>query len=414
MSAESTAAPGAAPGPLRGLKVLELGHFIAGPFCTRLLADQGAAVIKVEPPRVGDPIRTWGNTQHGRALWWSCHGRNKKCVTLDLRHDKARPMLEALVAWADVIVENFRPGMMEKIGLGFDRIQAINPRCILARISGFGQDGPYRDKVAFGVVGEALGGIRYLTAHPDRPELPSVRVGVSIGDSLAGIYAMAGILAAVYERDVRGTGKGRVLDIALYEAVFSLLEGSLTEYGALGIVRQPAGSGVPTAAPTDTYRCRDGQWLCIAANADNLFARLSAAMGMPDLPKDERFAHNRSRLKNVAALNALIGAWAARFDAAEAERILEAAEVPVSRIYTIADIAADPHYKARGMIRDVDDPAFGHVLHPGIVPRFDDRGERGDIAWAGPDVGAHNAEIYGSLCGIDARALAALAEEGVI
>ncbi|MGE0748122.1 MAG: CaiB/BaiF CoA transferase family protein [Rhodospirillales bacterium] len=401
-------------GPLRGLKVLELGHFIAGPFCTRLLADLGAEVVKVEPPRAGDPVRSWGNMVDGRSLWWSCHGRNKKCVTLDLRHARAKPILDKLVGWADVIVENFRPGMMERIGLGFPAIQAINPRCILMRISGFGQDGPYRDKVAFGVVGEAMGGIRYLTAHPDRPELPSVRVGVSIGDSISGLYAMAGVLAAVYERDVAGTGRGREVDVALYESVFSMLEGSLTEYGALGVVRQPSGSGVPTAAPTDAWRCKDGAWLCIGANSDNLFARLCKVLGQPELAADSRFRDNPARLANVKELNALIGEWAATQTAAEAERILDAAEVPVSRIYTIADIAADPHYRARGMVQAVDDPAFGTVLHPGVVPRFDDRGPQGGIAWTGPAVGAHNAEVYGALLGADAAALHSLAQEGVI
>jgi len=311
-------------------------------------------------------------------------------------------------------VENFRPGMMERIGLGFAAIQKINPRCILMRISGFGQDGPYRDKVAFGVVGEAMGGIRYLTAHPDRPELPSVRVGVSIGDSLSGLYAMAGVLAAVYERDVVGTGRGREVDVALYESVFSMLEGSLIEYGALGVVRQPSGSGVPTAAPTDAWRCKDGAWLCIGANSDNLFARLCKVLGRPELAADPRFSDNPARLANVKELNAIIGEWAAARTAAEAELLLDEAQVPVSRIYTIADIAADPHYRARGMVQAVDDPAFGEVLHPGVVPRFDAHGPRGGIAWTGPAVGAHNAEVYGALVGADAAALQSLAQEGVI
>ncbi len=395
-------------GPLRGLKVLELGHFIAAPFCTRLLADHGADVIKVEPP-TGEPLRTWGAQAQGRSIIWSLHNRNKRCVTLDMKAPAGRPVIERLVRWADVIVENFRPGQLEKWSLGFPELQRINSRIILVRISGYGQTGPYKDRHSFGAIGEAVGGIRYLTGFPENQvDLPSVRTGISLGDDISALYAVAGVLAAVYERDVTGTGVGRQVDVALYEGVFSLLEGILPEYGMDGTVRRPQGSGMPTAVPSDTYRAKDGQWLVIAGNSDPIFARLCRLMGRPDMAEDQRLKTNVGRLEHRAEVDEAISAWAVTLPAAEAERILNESGIPASRTFTVADCAADPHFQSRGMVREVDDPLIGRTLHPGVVPQFDDAGAMGRIAWPGPDIGAHNAEIYAGLLGLEDAELQSL------
>jgi crotonobetainyl-CoA:carnitine CoA-transferase CaiB-like acyl-CoA transferase len=385
-------------GPLRTLKVLELGHFIAAPFCTRLLADQGADVVKVEPPG-GDPARTWGKQVNGQSVMWSLHNRNKRCVTLDLKNPAERGRIEALVAWADVLAENFRPGQLERWSLGIDQLHAINPRLIVARISGYGQDGPYRNRASFGAVGEAFGGVRYLTGYPSGvSDLPPVRTGVSFGDDVAALYAAMGILAAVHERDVLGTGRGRVIDVALFEGVFSLLEGALPEYASCGVVRQPSGSAMPTSVPSDTYRAADG-WLVIAGNSDAIFRRLCGLIGRPDMATDERLATNAGRLIHRAEVDAAIAAWVATMPAAEAERVLNEESVPATRAFTVADCVEDPHYQARGMIVDVDDPLIGPTKHAGIVPRFDTTAPTGRIAWPGPGIGQHNAEVFGALAG---------------
>lgn len=383
-------------GPLRTLKVLEFGHFIAAPFCTRLLADQGADVIKVEPPG-GDPARDWGKKVNGQSAMWSLHNRNKRCVTLDLKATAARSKVEALIRWADVLVENFRPGQLERWGLGIERLHEINSRLIVARISGYGQDGPYRDRASFGAVGEAFGGLRYLTGYPEgTTELPPVRTGVSFGDDIAALYAAMGILAAVHERDVLGTGKGRVIDVALYEGVFSLLEGALPEYASCGVIRRPSGSAMPTAVPSDTYRAQDG-WVVIAGNSDPIFQRLCHLMGRPDMAGDPRLSTNAGRVAHRAEVDAAIAAWVATLTAADAERILNDAAVPATRTFTVADCVEDPHYKARRMIVDVDDPLIGPTKHAGIVPRFDSSAPTGRIAWPGPAIGQHNDEVFASL-----------------
>ncbi|WP_460452220.1 CaiB/BaiF CoA transferase family protein [Alsobacter sp. SYSU BS001988] len=383
-------------GPLRSLRVLELGHFIAAPFCTRLLADQGADVIKVEPPG-GDPARDWGKKVDGQSVMWSMHNRNKRCVTLDLKDPAERTKIEALIDWADVLVENFRPGQLERWGLGVETLHAWNPRLIIARISGYGQDGPYRDRASFGAVGEAFGGVRHLTGYPEGvTELPPVRTGVSFGDDVAALYAAMGILAAVHERDVLGTGKGRVIDIALYEGVFSLLEGALPEYASCGIVRQPSGSAMPTSVPSDTYRARDG-WLVIAGNSDAIYRRLCVIVGRPDMAEDPRLSTNAGRLAHRAEVDAAIAAWVETMEAAEAERILNENSVPATRAFTIADCVQDPHYKARGMVVDLHDPLIGATRHAGIVPRFDGSGATGRIAWPGPALGQHNDEVFEEL-----------------
>jgi crotonobetainyl-CoA:carnitine CoA-transferase CaiB-like acyl-CoA transferase len=397
-------------GPLTGLRVLELGHFVAAPFCTRLLGDLGADVIKVEPPK-GDPVREWGARLAGESLWWSVHGRNKRCVTLDLKHPKGREIVLALVAHCDVLVENFRPGQLDRMGLTEAALRAARPDLVIARISGYGQDGPQRDRASFGVIGEAVGGLRYLTNHaPGTSDLPPVRVGLSIGDSVAGIYACFGIMAALWKRGGRG-GQGTSVDVALSEAIASLLEGALPEYGALGIVRQPSGGRIATAAPTNAYRTRDGIWLLIAANSDALFRRLAGAMEAPDLLEDPRFAGNQARVANAEALDARITEWTLQRDVAALELVLAAADVPSTRAYSIADVAADPQFLFRGMVRQVEDPLLGRVLHPGIVPHVP--GDPGQIRWPGPPVGAHNREVFGGLLAMSDAALAELVSEGV-
>jgi len=412
-------------GPLTGLRVLELGHFVAAPFCTRLLGDLGADIIKIEPPGAGDPVRQWGQQVDGNSLWWSVHGRNKRSVTLNLKHRKAADLVLRLAAGCDAVVENFRPGGLQHLGIGPDALRAARPGLVLAHISGFGQDGPYRDRAAFGVIGEAMGGLRHLTDHaPGTSDLPPVRVGISIGDSLAGLYAAFGIMAALWARDRAGAqgnkaqggsahgGGGRTLDVALTDSVLSLMEGMLPEYGTLGLVRQPSGSRIATAAPTSAYPTSDGKWILIAANSEPLFARLAALIGQPGLPQDPRFAGNPARVANVDALDGIIGAWSRQHPAAALDAMLVAADIPATLVYTAAEIAADPQFRHRGMVQGVPDPLFGTVLQPGVVPRVAE--DPGRIRWPGPPVGAHTEQVLGELLGLDAAAIAALRGEGVV
>jgi formyl-CoA transferase len=384
-------------GPLAGLKVLEIGHYIAGPFCTRLLADLGAEVVKIEPPG-GDPVRGWGASKDGHAVWFSVHGRNKKSVVLDLKRE--RDTVLALAAKADVLVENLRAGQLERLRLGPDVLQAVNPRLTIARISGYGQDGPYRDKPAFGAIGEAIGGLRHVTGHPSgSSELPPPRCGISISDDLAGMYAAIGLLAALWQRDAAGTGRGRVIDVNLVDSVVSLMEGMLPEYALDGRVRQPTGAAIPTAAPTNTYPCADGRWLCIAGNSDLIFRRLMPAIGRPELALAPEYATNAQRCTHRETLDAAIAAWTRTLPAREAEAILEAAEVPCSRLYDIADIASDPHLRARQAVQEIDDPLIGRTLHPGPAIRLDGDAPEDVVAWTGPAVGAHTHEVLASWIG---------------
>ncbi len=384
--------------PLTGLKILEIGHYIAAPFCTRILADLGAEVIKLEPPG-GDPFRGWGAEKDGNSVWFSIHGRNKLSVELDLKKD--RDILLKLAARADVLVENLRAGQLERLKIGPDVLQGVNPRLVIARISGYGQDGPYRDKPAFGAIGEAIGGLRHLTAHPGgTTELPPPRCGISISDDLAGLYAAIGLLAAVWQRDAMGTGRGRVVDVNLVDSVFSLMEGMLPEYALDGRVRQPAGAALPTASPTNTYPCADGRWLCIAGNSDLIFARLMTAIGRPGLAADPAYATNGLRCENRAALDDAIAAWTRTLPAKQAEAILEAAEVPCSRLFDIADCAADPHFRARRAVQEVDDPLLGRTLHPGPTIRLDGEAPEDVVRWTGPAVGAHTDYVLHTLLGL--------------
>lgn len=405
--------PSETSGLLSGLRVLEIGHFVAAPFCTRILADLGADVIKIEPPGTGDPVRQWGEQVDGNSVWWSVHGRNKRSVTLDLRSSRSQEIVLGLVRQCDALVENFRPGHLARFGLDAAALRRARPDLIVAHISGYGQDGPYRDRAAFGVIGEAVGGLRYLSNHePGTSNLPPVRVGLSIGDSVAGLYSAFGLLAALWHRQRQPVGTGGCsLDVALTESVFSLMEGVLPEYGLLGNIRQPSGGRIATAAPTNAYRTADGVWLLIAANSDALFARLSALIGEADLPSDPRFAGNPARVAHAAELDAIIGRWTARQTAAALEEELANTDIPSTRVYTIADCAADPQFRARGMVREIDDPILGHVLHPGIVPHVPEF--PGTVRWPGPPVGAHTREVFRELLGLDDDQIADLAREGV-
>jgi len=351
--------------PLAGLKVLELGQLIAGPFAARTLADFGADVVKIESPGSGDPLRKWRLLKNGTSVWWQVQSRNKRSVALDLKDPAAQDIVRQLAAEADVLVENFRPGAMEAWGLGPDVLLALNPRLIMLRISGYGQTGPYRDKPGFGVVAEAMSGLRHLTAEPGR--VP-VRVGVSIGDTLAALHGVIGILLALHER--HRSGQGQVIDVALYEAVFNCMESLLPEYSAFGAVREPAGSALPGIAPSNAYRCNDGGYALIAGNGDSIFRRLMTAIGREDLGRDPDLGDNTGRVARVGEIDGAIGDWAAQRSVEEVLAVLDAAEVPAGRIYTVADIARDPHYLARGMIEQIRMDDGSDLALPGITPKL--------------------------------------------
>lgn len=353
------------PGALAGLKVVELGQLIAGPFAAKTLADFGAEVIKIEPPGAGDPLRQWRLIKDGTSVWWQVQSRNKRSLVLDLRQSEAQAIVRKLVKEADVLIENFRPSAMESWGLSPDALLELNPGLIMLRISGYGQTGPYKDKPGFGVVAEAMGGLRHLSAEPGR--LP-VRVGVSIGDTLASLHGVIGILMALHEKQT--SGLGQVIDVALYEAVFNCMESLLPEYSAFGAVRGPAGSALPGIAPSNAYLCKDGKCALIAGNGDSIFKRLMAAIGRDDLAADPALTDNAGRVKRVEEIDAAIGAWTSNLNVAEVLAVLDQAAVPAGRIYTVEDIAADPHYLARGMLTDVS-MSDGSVLKvPGMVPKL--------------------------------------------
>jgi formyl-CoA transferase len=354
-----------ATGPLAGLKVIELGQLIAGPFAAKTLGDFGADVIKIEPPGLGDPLRKWRLLKDGTSVWWQVQSRNKQSLALDLKRKEAQDIVHKLVAESDVLIENFRPGAMEGWGLGPDELLAINPRLIMLRVSGYGQTGPYRDRPGFGVVGEAMGGIRHLTAEPGR--VP-VRVGISLGDTLAALHGVIGILLALQER--HQSGKGQVIDVALYEAMFNCMESLLPEYSAFGAVRGPAGSALPGIAPSNAYLCKDGGYALIAGNGDSIFKRLMTVISREDLGNDPALADNTGRVARVAEIDAAIGTWAARLSVDEVLAALDSASVPAGRIYTVADIANDPHYAARGMLQQVQMDDGSQLMVPGIVPKL--------------------------------------------
>jgi len=352
-------------GALTGLKVVELGQLIAGPFAAKTLADFGADIIKIEPPGAGDPLRQWRLLKEGTSVWWQVQSRNKRSLALDLRQSEAQAVVRKLIIEADVLIENFRPGAMESWGLGPDALLELNPGLIILRISGYGQTGPYKDKPGFGVVAEAMGGLRHLSAEPGR--LP-VRVGVSIGDTLASLHGVIGILMALHEK--QRSGLGQVIDVALYEAVFNCMESLLPEYSAFGAVRGPAGSALPGIAPSNAYLCKDGKCALIAGNGDSIFKRLMMAIGRDDLAVDPTLTDNAGRVRRVEEIDAAIGAWTSKLNVAEVLAVLDQAAVPAGRIYTVEDIAADPHYLARGMLAEVT-MSDGSILKvPGMVPKL--------------------------------------------
>ncbi len=399
------------PGPLAGIRVLELGMLLAGPFTGRLLGDMGAEIIKVEPPGKPDPLREWGKARYkGRSLWWGVQSRNKKCVTLDLRTEKGQDLLRELARQSDVVVENFRPGTLEKWNLGWDELREANPALILCRVSGYGQTGPYSPRAGFASVAEAMGGLRYLNGFPGEPP---PRLHLSLGDSLAGMFAAQGILAALYRRDALGGRRGQVVDVSLLESCFALLESTVPEYDRLGIVRGPGGTGLKGVAPSNIFRSRDDKWMVIAANADNVFRRLCAAMGSPELADDERFSTHLARGEHQEEIEGIVAEWAGGLDAAEIDRVLNEAGVICGPIYTIADIFEDEHFRAREMLVEHEDPEFGTYIGPGIVPKFSETPAQ--VRWSATwEHGSHNREIFGGLLGLSDETLAELKAEGVL
>jgi formyl-CoA transferase len=392
--------------PLHGLRGVELGQLIAGPFAAKTLADFGADVVKIETPKTGDPLRKWRLLKDGTSVWWQVQSRNKRSVALDLKDKAAQDIVRQLVKDADVLIENFRPGAMEGWGLGPDDLLALNPRLIMLRISGYGQTGPYRDKPGFGVVAEAMSGLRHLTAEPGR--VP-VRVGVSIGDTLASLHGVIGILTALHERE--RSGQGQVIDVALYEAVFNCMESLLPEYSAFGAVRQAAGSALPGIAPSNAYRCQDEGYVLIAGNGDSIFKRLMHTLGRDDLGADPALADNAGRVQRVAEIDAVIAAWTGQMTVAQVLDALDKAAVPAGRIYTVADIAADPHYQARGMIQQLQMEDGTSLAVPGIIPKLSRTpgSHRRNAPAIGQDTDAVLSEI-----GLTAAQIQALKDKGIV
>ena len=400
--------PGTQQLPLSGVKVLELGSLIAGPYAGSLFAQFGAEVIKIEPPGVGDPLRKWRKLHEGTSLWWYVQSRNKKSVSLDLKCEEGRSIVCRLVSEIDVLIENFRPGTLEKWGLGWEELSAINPRLVMVRISGYGQTGPRRHMPGFAAIAEGMGGLRHVTGYPDRPP---VRAGVSIGDTLASLYGVVGALMAIHHVKVNG-GMGQVVDVALYEAVFAVMESLMPEYSLQGVVRGRTGSSLPGISPSNTYLCRDGGYVIIAANGDALFQRLMAAIGRRDLADDPALAHNDGRVTRNDELDKAIGEWTLRCDVAEVVRQLELAEVPVGKSFTAADIYEDEQYAARHMLEKHPLPRGGPLVTiPGIVPKLSNT--PGQTRWLGPDLGEQTTEVLTS-CGIGLEAIQALKAKGVI
>lgn len=382
---------------LKGIKVIELGQLIAGPFAGKTLAEFGADVIKIEPTETGDPLRNWRMLRNGTSVWWEVQSRNKRSVELDLRTPEGQSAVRALAQEADVLIENFKPETLEKWGLGWDDLHTLNPRLVMLRISGYGQTGPYRHKPGFGVLGEAMGGLRHLTGEPGR--VP-VRVGVSIGDTLSALHGVIGVMLALYYRDARG-GEGQMIDVALYESVFNVMESLVPEYAAFGAVRERSGSALPGIAPTNAYRCRDGKYALVAGNGDSIFRRLMDAIGRNDLARDPELARNEGRVARVQEIDAAIEVWTQERTLDDVLAILDAANVPAGRIYAVDDIVSDPQYIAREMVVDVTTADGLPLKVPGIVPKLSTT--PGRIACPAPRLGEHTAEVLDA-CGWPARA----------
>jgi succinyl-CoA--D-citramalate CoA-transferase len=395
--------------PLEGVRVVEMGSLLAGPFCGQLLADFGAEVIKVEPPGKGDPMREWGrHRKNGHTLWWPIIARNKKSVTLNLREREGQELARELISGADVVVENFRPGTMERWGLGYEDLSETNPGLVMVRVSGYGQTGPYRGRAGFGAIGESMGGIRHVTGFPDRPP---PRVGVSLGDSLAATFGAFGAVTALYNREARN-GEGQVVDVGIYEAVLALMESTIPEYALAGHVRGRTGAILPFVAPSNTYPTCDDDYVVIGANADTVFARFAEATGHPEWAEDERYATHNARGENQEELDSMISGWTKEHTVDEVLEVLKEAGVPASKVFTAQDMVEDPHYAARENVVTVQDPEIGPFPMQNVVPRLIDT--PGKVRWTGPALGQHNDEVYGEVLGLSEEEREALRERGVI
>jgi crotonobetainyl-CoA:carnitine CoA-transferase CaiB-like acyl-CoA transferase len=406
MTSTTPTAP-AVSGPLAGIKVIEMGTLIAGPYGARLLAEFGAEVIKIEVPKKGDPIRNWRVLHNGTSLWWYVQSRNKKCITLDCGAPEGLAVLKTLLAEADVLIENFRPGTLDKWGLTRAALAEINPRLVISRISGFGQTGPYSKRPGFGAIGESMGGIRYLTGYPG---MAPTRVGISLGDSVAALYAVIGILMALYHRDVK-QGGGQEIDVALYEAVFSLMESMVPEYDQKQVIRERTGSVLPGISPSNVYPTKDGKYAVIAANGDAIVQRLLKLIGRDDLLDDERFSSNEQRVRHMEFIDGLISAWSSALELDACLDQLNEHGIPAGPIYSIEDIFRDPQYQARDMILTVDHPEFGKLKVPGIVPKLSKT--PGSVHWLGPKLGEHNLEVLRQI-GLSDQQIEQMATQGVI
>jgi formyl-CoA transferase len=393
--------------PLAGVKVLELGALIAGPYASALLAQFGAEVIKIEPPGEGDPLRSWRKLHNGTSLWWYTQSRNKKSITLDLKHEEARAIARKLAGEVDIVIENFRPGTLEKWGIGWEQLSSLYPKLIMVRISGYGQSGPYKDRPGFAAIAECMGGLRHVTGFADRPP---VRVGVSLGDTLASLYGTIGALLAMHHLKVNG-GRGQYIDVALYEAVFAVMESLIPEYAEFGFVRERSGASLPGISPSNTYLCRDNQYVVIAGNGDAIFKRLMHAIDRADLAEDPALARNDGRVAHNEMLDTAIADWTGRHALEDVLTILEQASVPAGRVFTAAEIYDDPHYRARRMIEPRELPDGHSIDLPGIVPKLSET--PGLTRWVGPELGEHTAEVLASI-GIDADELAQLRTNGVV
>lgn len=398
---------GCGSGPLRGTKVLELGSLVAGPYAGSLLAQFGAEVIKIEPPSGGDPLRTWRIRHKQTSLWWYAQSRNKKSVALDLKVEAGQEIVRRLAREAEVVIENFKPGTLEKWGLGWERLSALNPKLIMLRISGYGQTGPYQERPGFAAIAECMGGLRHVTGFPDRPP---VRTGISLGDTLASLYGVIGVLMAMLHRRDSG-GTGQYIDLALYEAVFAVMESLIPEYAECGFVRERSGASLPGISPSNTYSCAGGEYVVIAGNSDAIFKRLMAAIGRTDLAEDPALAHNEGRVAQNERLDAAIGDWTAKRSVEEILDVLNTAAVPAGRAYTARDIASDPHFAARDMIERHALPDGAPIALPGIVPKLS--ASPGATRWVGPKLGEHTREVLASI-GIEGEAFERLCSSGVV
>lgn len=407
MTASPAPTQSSSSGPLSGLRVVEMGQLLAGPFCGQLLGDLGADVIKLEDPGKGDPLRQWGRQRpQGQSLWWSVVARNKRSVTLNLRESISQDLARELIATADILVENFRPGTMERWGLGYETLQKINPRLIMVRVSGFGQDGPYSQRPGYGAIGEAMGGLRYVVGDPSTP--PS-RVGISIGDTLAAMFATIGAVAALRERDV--SGRGQIVDSAIYEAVLGIMESLVPEWQIAGYQRERTGATLPNVAPSNVYPTKDGKWVLIAANQDTVFARLAEAIGRPELATDERYSTHGARGERQAELDEIIADYTSSCLADDLESRLIDHAVPMGKIFRPVEMLADPQYQARESITEVDHPVLGSVAMQNVFPRLSR--STGQVRWAGPALGQHTDEVLAEL-GISASEMETLREKGLV